>query len=607
MFAHLSSNPLWSLFFEDKVKNAFYAFAMLSLGFLAALLEGASFTCIYASFSFLSGGTPSFINNSMKEFIHAYNHVVLFSIFLFAAVFAQILRSLFAYLGQLGTALLTVNLQTLAQKRIYHRIFYLTFSSIHRYKLGDLIHYATAPPTYFRYVMDSLNRIVVAIMMIAVYIIIMMKVSISLTGSVLVLFCFSALMQKTLLNKIIGASQVQSSHIVDLNQETAQNLSGIRAVHLFGRREEILKKIEKTLKELGKASLNLNKWNQLITPLNEAIGVLLVAVMTGMSLYIFRDEGTAVFPILLTFLVLTYRFAMRLVIIMNGWGEIASNIGPINRLQEILFNQDKEFLDLSDKPEVFFKNTIEFNKVSLKYPEKNIYAVQDISFNIQKGKIIAFVGSSGCGKSTLTDLLLRLYEPTEGKICVDERPIVEFSLSSWRELFGAVSQEVFLFHDTIEYNIRFGNLNASYEEIEEAAKLAGAHNFIRNLPQDYQTIVGEKGYKLSGGERQRISLARALVKKPEILVLDEATSNLDSQSEQIIQETLEKLRGKTTILVVAHRLATINMADQIILLEKGKIVEQGTHVDLIKMEGRYHNFWSLQSSLKKELELSPLS
>lgn len=600
MFKGFRSNPLWLLFFEDKLKNLLLSALAIFCNLASAILEGLSFTFILFSFTFLNGESSSYIPVFLREYLAGLTGIELFSICILGAVISQLIRSSFAYFGQMITVLLTVKLQNEAQKRTYCQIFRLSFAAINRYKIGDLIHYATAPPNYFRHVTEWLNKIFVSVLMIFTYIIFMMALSFKLTCCILVLFFVAAILQKKLIKRIMKASEIQSDHLVELNKETAQNLSGLRTVHLFDRQQEVLKNIGMRIREIAKASLRLNKWNQLINPLNEGIGVLLVASSMILGLYILKLKDANVFPLLMTFLALTYRFGTRLQVVMSGLGEVAFNIGPILRLKDILADEDKEFLDLNDKPSACFQSEIQFENLSLQYPGKETYAVRNVSLSIPKGGTIAFVGPSGGGKSSLLDLLLRLYEPTGGKIYVDGKPINHFSLGSWRDLFGVVSQDVFLFHESIESNIRFGNLKATASEIMEAAQLAGADTFIKRLPNGYKTLVGEKGHRLSGGEKQRISLARALVRKPEVLVLDEATSNLDSHSEKIIQEALEKLRGKTTILVVAHRLATINMADHIFFLDRGKIIEQGTHADLIQLGGRYNHFWNLQTKEKEK-------
>lgn len=212
---------------------------------------------------------------------------------------------------------------------------------------------------------------------------------------------------------------------------------------------------------------------------------------------------------------------------------------------------------------------------------------------------MAIVGASGAGKSTLADLLPRFYDPTEGYIAIDGIPIERFSLSSWRQQFGIVSQEAILFNDTVRNNIAFGcDMPApSDADIENAARIAHAHSFISRLEQGYDTIIGERGSKLSGGERQRLTIARAILKNPPILILDEATSALDSDSERAVQEALAQLMQQRTTIVIAHRLSTVKNADEIIVLSEGNIVERGTHAQLISQNGAYAQLWAAQSSL----------
>jgi len=206
------------------------------------------------------------------------------------------------------------------------------------------------------------------------------------------------------------------------------------------------------------------------------------------------------------------------------------------------------------------------------------------------------VGSSGAGKSTIADLLLRLYDPSGGSIVADGKAINDYSLSSWRQRLGVVSQDTMLFTNTVRENIRFGRADAADADVEAAARLANAHEFIAALPDGYDTVVGEGGHGLSGGQRQRLALARAIIRQPEILVLDEATSALDSASEELIQKALEAFSRERTVLVIAHRLSTISRADQILLVEGGRVVESGKHQELLDRDGHYARYWRLQSS-----------
>jgi subfamily B ATP-binding cassette protein MsbA len=240
-----------------------------------------------------------------------------------------------------------------------------------------------------------------------------------------------------------------------------------------------------------------------------------------------------------------------------------------------------------------FDNAIEYNSVSFKYDKDLV--LKDVSFKIEKGKTVALVGASGGGKSTLADLLPRFYDPVKGAITIDEVAINLATVKSVRSLMGIVTQQSILFNDTIHNNIAFGAENVSEAEVIEAAKIANAHDFITQFPEGYQSNIGDGGGKLSGGQKQRISIARAILKNPPILILDEATSALDTESEQLVQTALNNLMKNRTSLVIAHRLSTIQSADKILVMDQGQIAEQGTHTELLALQGIYYNLCQLQS------------
>jgi len=274
---------------------------------------------------------------------------------------------------------------------------------------------------------------------------------------------------------------------------------------------------------------------------------------------------------------------------------LAENAGEFDRLREILEPQEKEFSRLGGKLFKGLENEIKFHRVWLQYSPDQEPALKDVSFDIEKGKVTALVGGSGAGKSSIADLLVGLYEPTQGEVLVDGINLNEYSMSSWRSRLGVVSQDTFIFNESILENIRYGKLDATEAEVRESAVAAQADQFIQNLPNGYHTVVGERGYRLSGGQRQRLALARSILKQPEILILDEATSALDSHSEHLVQEALREFQRDRTVLVIAHRLSTIVNADQIIVLENGEVVERGSHEALLKRKGKYLEYWRLQS------------
>ena len=240
-----------------------------------------------------------------------------------------------------------------------------------------------------------------------------------------------------------------------------------------------------------------------------------------------------------------------------------------------------------------FSKDIVYKNVSFEY-EQNKSILKNINIDIKKGQTVAFVGSSGSGKSTIANLLLRFYDVNSGEILVDGTDIKNLTLESLRDKIGVVSQDVFLFNDTVKYNIAYGKLDAGDEEIENAAKAANAHKFISAMPDGYNTLIGERGMKLSGGEKQRIAIARAMLKNPPILVLDEATSALDSESEKLVQEAIETLMKNRTVILIAHRLSTVKNADQIIVIDKGTVVERGKHQELLDKNGVYAKLYNLK-------------
>lgn len=565
---------------------------MLFFNLLAACIEGVSFACLLLSLAAL---TNEKIDTTWLNFFPLKGSN-LFLLFLSYAIFLQILRSLSLYFGQLMTTLLTVRIQNEAQKKIFEKIFRMDFAQIAEFKKGDLMHYATSPPSFIPMLFDEYNRLIVSSLMIVAYLVIMIQLCLPLTFFILFFFGVAALVQKVLLTKISKASVVHSDHLADLSKESAQSLDGLKTVHLFQRQSYTLEKLDTILAHIASATKQLKKLNALIPSVNECLGVLLVGFSLLAGTFFLQNEGVFHASYLFTFLTLTYRLGVRLQHVMIAKGMLSYYAGPQHKLNEILAKETKQPSQNPLTTPPHFEETISFENVSFTYPGQTSHALKEISLSLPKNKVVALVGISGSGKSSLIDLLLRFHTPHQGAIKMDGKPIDSFSLNSWRELFGVVLQDTFLFNASIEENIRFGKLEATREEILEASKQAGADSFIQKLPKKYQTLVGEKGYRLSGGEKQRLALAQAIVRKAEILILDEATSHLDSQSEKMIQQTLALLRKDKTLLIVAHRLSTIQMADLIVVIENGKIVERGSHQHLLQLGGRYHLFWHLQTS-----------
>lgn len=582
------------LLLGPRKQNLWWGLPILAINTLAALLEGLSFTCILLAFSSLDPSHPPALP---PLFFLRSLPTSSFTLCFTAAIVLQILRSSFNYLGQVGTTYLGTRTQAEAQAQLYRQIFSFSFPCVHRYSVGDLLEHARIASTSIISLLDSINRILVSLLGIAASLGVMLLLSPALTACALTLFGLLGISQKWIIANLARHSHNFAGHTTAFAKHTVEALNGLRLIHTFHRQHREMETILSNLQGIEITTRKLNLWNHALLPINEILGILIVGVFLGLGQFVLQEGAL---PLLLTFVTIAYRLNARVQMLISTVGGIALSWGHLVRFEKILSAEEKEFAPQGGTPFSGWSQEISFHNVTLLYPYTKTPALENIHLSIPKGEIAAFVGASGAGKSSLIDLLLRLYEPTEGKLAIDGKNLSDYELGSWRERLGVVSQDIFLFHQTIEENIRFGAPDAPFEKIVEAAKLAGAHSFIESLAQKYQTVLGERGYRLSGGEKQRLTLARALVKDPEIFILDEATSNLDSHSEKMIQTAIDQFRGKKTMLIVAHRLSTIQNADRIFVLEKGKIIESGSHQDLLKLQGKYAYLWEIQSKKEEE-------
>ncbi len=595
MFSFTKS-PFFQILFQDKKKNATLFFGFFFLHFFAALLEGFSFTFLVIALTSLEKEVVLFLPQKLLVFfpiLKGLSQAQAFRFFTIFAILMQVLRSSFCFLGQFCLTKLSIKVQCEVQKKIYEQIFQFSFSQVSRYKIGDLVEYTSSPSNMMPHFTEACNQVLISFFTSVVLSFLLFWISWPLTCLVFGSFAFLFFLQKKVVKKVSETSQKLIELQANFTKNAVQNLQALRLIFTFNRHKKARENIYESIFRIGKVTKKQTLLVHSLVPFNEMMGVILVGVC--LLLGPFFLIGNTTLPVLLSFLSITYRLSSRTQILAVYAAGLAKHTGFIGRVNEILQREDKEFS--TEKKGVLspFEEKMEFQKVSLRYAEKKAYVLRDISFSLCKGETLALVGPSGAGKSSILDMIVRLYSPSVGQILVDEKPLEERDISQWRGKLGVVSQDTFIFNETIAQNILFGKLEATQEEVEEAAKIAGALGFIEKLPHKWETILGERGYLLSGGERQRIALARAILRKPEILILDEATSNLDSYSEHLIQEALEKFQHKITLIIVAHRLSTITQADQILFLEEGSIVEAGVHEELLQKKGRYAFFWELQS------------
>lgn len=393
------------------------------------------------------------------------------------------------------------------------------------------------------------------------------------------------------LKKSAVESQESLGRIVNILDET---LGGMRVIKAFNAERFVRRKFDYETDQYSDVNVSMARKNELAAPISQFLGVSVVAgiLVYGGSLVLSGESDLSASDFI-TYIIIFTQVLNPAKEISRAVSNIQRGIASAERIFEVIDTPNLIKSSENPKPLTAFNNRIEFKNVSFSYGDTQV--LKNIDFSLEKGKTIALVGPSGGGKSTLADLVPRFYDPSEGQIVLDGTDLKDFSTSDLRSLMGIVTQESILFNDTVFNNIAFGLEGVTEAQVIEAAKIANAHNFISQLENGYQTNIGERGSKLSGGQRQRLSIARAVLKNPPILILDEATSALDSESELLVQEALTKLMSHRTTLVIAHRLSTIQHADEILVIERGQIVQRGTHADLMTRDGLYQKLSTIQS------------
>lgn len=386
------------------------------------------------------------------------------------------------------------------------------------------------------------------------------------------------------LKKQSSTAAIKSGQSLSILDET---LSGLRVIKAFNAEQLLRSRFLKVNDELLHAKNHIGYRRDLASPMSELMGVIMFAIIlwyggSGILSGKLPLEGS----VFLGYLALFYNIINPAKSLSTSFSNMQKGSAAINRIEEVLKATITVDENINGKKIQHFSHSIQFKNVSFKYEDVTI--LKNIDLTIEKGKTIALVGASGAGKSTLADLVPRFHDVTGGEILIDNINIKDYSLKSLREQISIVTQEPILFNDTIANNIALGEQAASQEDIINAAKIANAYYFIQQKDQQFETNIGDRGTKLSGGERQRLTIARALLKNPPILILDEATSSLDTESEKLVQEAINKMMENRTSIVIAHRLSTIRHADEIIVLEKGEIAERGTHESLLRAEGIYY-------------------
>jgi subfamily B ATP-binding cassette protein MsbA len=549
------------------------------------------------------GIIPDFLQNMKQEITSSFNNFILVGektdvlvkiCLLIVAAF--LLKNIFGYLQGYFMAYVEFGAMRDLRDQAYVHLNKLSLDYFKNERVGNLISKFTNDVNVVQSsISATFSNLIKEPVTLLVFFFIALSISWQLTILAIIVVPISTLIIIWIGQKLRKQSTVLQSKLADITSVLQESISGVKVVKAFGMENYENNKFMHETTSYFKLALKIVRTRNSSSPITEILSVLIGAIIIYYGGLLVLVENT----------ISASQFMGFLVAIFQMMPPIKELGGVNNRIQEASAAADRIFLIMDSDPIIKskdgaqelleFKRDIRFDSVSFNYEESNEAVLNKVSFEINKGDILALVGPSGGGKSTLVDLVPRFYDPTDGSILIDGVDIRDFKLDSLRRKMGIVTQETFLFNGSVKQNIAYGLDDYPFEKIVDVAKTANAHEFVEQMPQGYDTIVGERGVKLSGGQKQRVTIARALLKNPEIMIFDEATSALDSESEILVQQAIERLMVNRTTFVIAHRLSTIRNATKILVIDRGKITQMGTHDELLAdPNGLYKKLYAMQ-------------
>ncbi|NMB47895.1 ABC transporter ATP-binding protein [Candidatus Kuenenbacteria bacterium] len=579
-------------------KYRLFCLVILVLSVATSVFDGFSMGAIAPFFQNLLNGDgkqnyilPIFKDLQLKLFAEPQATAIL-KILVFALVMI-ILKNLFNYLRTIYIVKVSNLIKRDLQSEMFNAIADTSYDFYGGMKSGGLIGsisvYTNGIVGFYFVLLDLLVRISKS----GVYLFILVLISWKATIIFIILEIALSPVVKKIFGIIKSVSMQTTVAVADLHDRMVEIFNNIRLIKISSAENYEKERFDKITTDLARLEFDNAKYDNSITPIAETVLMLAIILFFIVGIEFFKIDLIVFLPAIVAYLYVFMKIFDEINAILRSFSKIFQYIEPYKAYEKMLATAREAILPNGQKQFQTLKKGIEFKNVSYGY-YKGQTVVQDINLFIPKGKFIALVGPSGVGKTTLANLVVGLFYPKEGQILIDDVDIQELDIHSWRKKIGYISQDITIFNNSVEYNIAYGDLAAPKEKIIEAAKAANIYDDIMNLPKNLQTFLGEKGAKLSGGQRQRIAIARAILRDPEILILDEATSSLDIETEQIIQKELLAIMKSRTVIAIAHRLPTIKMADQIVVLNHGKIVEVGNHAELLKTGEFYKKYYEQQ-------------
>jgi len=521
-----------------------------------------------------------------------YRALIFICLFLLSTFF---LRNLFRFLAMFTLAKVRIGTIKDIRNEIYRKILILPLSYYSGHKKGDIIARTTTDVQEVENsIINYIEMIIRDPITIIVYFITLFVMSPRLTLFVMIILPVTGFIIGRIGRSLRRESKIGQDKFAGLLAVIEETISGLRIIKAFTAINFSDERFKKLNASYAKVLLGIYRTRDLSSPLSEFLSsVVIIIVLWFGGRLVLSDDPSISAAMFITYIVIFSQIIPPAKTFATGFYNLQKGLASSDRIFEVLDADEV----IEEKPNALaktdFQDHIEYHNVSFKYQTE--WVLKNINYKIQKGNIIALVGQSGGGKSTFVDLIPRFYDVNKGEIIIDGKNIKDYKIDQIRGLTGIVTQDPILFNDTVFNNIAFGKDDVSEADVIEAAKVANAHEFIEKMDEGYQSNIGDRGVKLSGGQRQRISIARAVLRNPPVLILDEATSSLDTESERLVQDALARVMSNRTSVVIAHRLSTIIHADEILVLQKGEIVEKGTHHELIARNGAYKKLYDLQT------------
>ena len=578
------------------------------LGFASGLFNGVNTTLIVPILLQISGqeieltGSPRIIQFLLSPFEgvpERYRLIVM----LLAVILTILLKNLTAYLRSLLTVVFNRSLTNIIKSEMFQTLMDSDLDFFTKAKVGDLTKRLGSDTAQCTQTINGYVSLITQLIILSLFVSLLISISWRLTLISSLLIALIGVINQLFIRRSKRFGFFFNQEQKNYSIKVIETLNGIRLIKSVSSENREYIKLKELMLSLENIALKAKMNSALISPVNEVTSMITVISILLLGRYLFADQITNVSAILLTYLLVLFRMLPMVSQINSSRNAIAKGSASFNMAVDLWRRDNKPIMKPGSIPFQKVKSQIHFYEISFSYPGNDNLVLKNVDISLPRGKTLALVGGSGAGKSTFADLLPRFYDPTSGCITIDGIDLREFDITSLRKKTGIVSQTTHLFNDTVKNNIIYASPDATEDEIIEAVRQANAYDFIMDLPKQWDTQIGDRGVMLSGGQRQRLAIARALLQDPEILILDEATSALDTVSERLVQKAIDQLSRDRTVLVIAHRLSTIQNADQIAVLDQGKLVEIGTHSELLEKEsGYYRHLYYVQFGSQSEAD-----